>query len=387
MNTRNIIAALVLGLGGSFNAGAYVLDGSSWPEGKTTFHIDINLKGAATSPSGISWNDAFRESAEKWNAQSNFVFTVDTTDPSHPCAGVGSYPQDGFRNGANFHPKVCNQVDGTEDDYGSKTLAVTVSYVYTSKPEEKVEADIFFNDAESWDIYDGAARSQFDFKRVALHELGHVLGLGHEESNPAIMQPTVGDTYTLQADDIAGAQSLYGGSGGPTDPPIRMSIEEPFNGDVKAGISNFRGWVVSMNPLVSLTLYRDGILFDTLDHNGKRVDVGNKYPDYPGSENSGFSFTTNFGILSAGQHEYRLVARDNQGNTLEKTVTFDVQRFDDAWVGDDSLISLDNAAVSIAGSREIRIDGMSHNGKEYRVILNWKKATQGFDVKEITKTQ
>ena len=387
MRPRACIAVMVLGLGFSFQAGAYVLDGSSWPESRTTFHIDIKLRGAAASPSGIKWNDAFREAAQTWNAHSGFEFTVDTTDPSNPCAGVGSYPQDGYRNGANFHPKVCNQVDNKEDDYGNKTLAVTVSYVYTSKPEEKVEADIFFNDAESWDIYDGAARSRFDFKRVALHELGHVLGLGHEQSKPAIMQPTVGDTYTLQADDIAGAHSLYGGSGEPTDPPIRMSIEEPFNGDVKVGISTFRGWVVSKHPLVSLTLYRDGVLFGTLDHNGRRQDVANKYPGYPGAVNSGFAFATNFGILSAGQHQYRLVGRDDQGNILEKVVNFQVQRFDDSWVKDDNLISLDNARVSITGSREIRIDGMNHNGKEYRVILNWKKAVQKIDIKEITRTR
>ncbi len=387
MKARTFFAATALGLGLSFQAGAYVLDGSSWPEGRTTFHIGIDLKGAVTSPSGIKWNDAFREAAQAWNAHSGFEFTVDTTDPSHPCAGVGSHPQDGFRNGANFYSKKCNQVDDTEDDFGSRTLAVTVSYVYTSKPEEKVETDIFFNEAESWDIYDGAARSRFDFKRVALHELGHVLGLGHEESKPAIMQPTVGDTYTLQADDIAGAQTLYGGSGGPTDPPIRMSIEEPFNGDVKAGISNFRGWVVSKHPLVSLTLYRDGVLFGSLDHHGRRQDVADKYPGYPGAANSGFAFATNFGILAAGQHQYRLVARDDQGNSLEKIVRFQVQRFDDPWVEDDNLVSLDNARVNITGSREIRIDGMSHNGKEYRVILDWKKATQRFDIKEIIKTQ
>jgi hypothetical protein len=387
MKMNKLVAALVLGLGVGHQASAYVLDGSSWPDGSTTFHIGITKQGAATSPGGVSWNNAFREAAGKWNAQSKFVITVDETDPSHPCAGVGSFPQDGFRNGADFYPKVCNQVDGTEDDYGSKTLAVTVSYVFSNKPEEKVETDIFFNDAESWDVYDGAARASFDFRRVALHELGHVLGLGHEESNPAIMQPTIGDNYNLLADDIAGVQTLYGTSVSPGAPPIRMSIEEPFDGDVKGGISNFRGWVVSMNPLVSLTLYRDNVLFDNLDHNGKRLDVGNLYPDYPGSANSGFSFTTNFGILPAGQHQYRLVARDNQGNTLEKTVSFDVERFDKSWVGDNTLISLDNASIRITGSREIRIDGMTHDGKEYRVTLDWKKAKQGFDYKEITRTQ
>ncbi|WP_456406038.1 matrixin family metalloprotease, partial [Thiolapillus sp.] len=211
--------ALLFCLGGAMQSQAYVLDGAKWPDGQSTFHVNFVNKGP-TSPSGKSWNTAFRDAANQWSSQTAFDYTVDTSNPSHPCAGVGSFPQDGFRNGAAFHDKVCNQVDDSQDDFGSRVLAVTVSYTFTSKPEEKVETDIFFNIAESWDIYDGPVQAKFDFKRIALHELGHALGLGHENANPAIMQPTVGNIYTLQPDDLAGVAALYGPAG-PTDPPIR----------------------------------------------------------------------------------------------------------------------------------------------------------------------
>jgi len=166
-----------------------------------------------------------------------------------------------------------------------------------------------------------------------------------------------------------------------------MAIEEPFNGDVKSGISTFRGWVVSKNPLASLTLYRDGVLFGQLDHNGQRPDVANRFPTYPGSLNSGFAFATNFGDFSAGAHQYRLVARDNQGNQLEKTVSFSISRYENAFVKDDSLVSLRNARISSPAGNDIRIDGLEHDGKEYRVILRWKKAKQGFDPIEIIRTR
>ena len=51
--------------------------------------------------------------------------------------------------------------------------------------------------------------SEIDLYRVALHELGHFMGLDHESSNVAIMQPVIGDIDELQQDDIDGANSLY----------------------------------------------------------------------------------------------------------------------------------------------------------------------------------
>ena len=48
--------------------------------------------------------------------------------------------------------------------------------------------------------------------QVVLHELGHAIGLAHDEDNPAaVMYPTVGSgNRQLSPDDIAGAQALYG---------------------------------------------------------------------------------------------------------------------------------------------------------------------------------
>src|SRR3977135_1389459 len=58
-----------------------------------------------------------------------------------------------------------------------------------------------------------------DFHRVAIHEFGHTLGLDHpDKANPvqhvaAIMNSIISFIDTVQADDIAGVQSIY--SSGP----------------------------------------------------------------------------------------------------------------------------------------------------------------------------
>jgi hypothetical protein len=72
---------------------------------------------------------------------------------------------------------------------------------------------LHYDDTEhTWVV--GAAANQYDVETVALHEIGHILGLQHTTVNGAIMFPTVSDNFTLrvlQEDDVSGAQALYPG--------------------------------------------------------------------------------------------------------------------------------------------------------------------------------
>jgi hypothetical protein len=64
--------------------------------------------------------------------------------------------------------------------------------------------DIFFNDGENW--------SQNYLAGVALHEIGHSLGLDHSTVETAVMWPFYSSLYwsRLQLDDIHGIHSMYG---------------------------------------------------------------------------------------------------------------------------------------------------------------------------------
>ena len=77
--------------------------------------------------------------------------------------------------------------------------------------------DELIKDTVPFDVYDGSgfqlgiSAEAIDFRRTVLHELGHVIGLEHEESQESIMRSKYGDIFALQPDDIAGANKLYTG--------------------------------------------------------------------------------------------------------------------------------------------------------------------------------
>lgn len=69
--------------------------------------------------------------------------------------------------------------------------------------------DIHFDTGDTWKI--GFGGPGFDIFFVALHEIGHAIGLDHTGVPNSVMNPSYTETLNgLQPDDIAGAQFIYG---------------------------------------------------------------------------------------------------------------------------------------------------------------------------------
>jgi len=176
---------------------------TKWESPQATFYVSIfNTGGQAAAPGGVTWNAAFETAMARWHVDTVFRFSIFPDSYADPCRNVQF--QDG-KNGVDFRTDLCGEV------FGETTLAITVNTTTFGQPPTAVESDIVFNDNHQWDIYTGPQRpGAFDFTRVAAHELGHAIGLGHETDVPALMSPVASSVEVPLQDDINGVAALYG---------------------------------------------------------------------------------------------------------------------------------------------------------------------------------
>jgi hypothetical protein len=186
-----------------------------WNNGNITMAIKMGT--SPTLEDGTNYSTNMQAAMVHWNGQIANVQLVGNIVAEGPATDGGGGNEIAFS----------DTVFGTA--FGEKTLAVTTAFYSSVRRSNgtyrRTQADIIFNSARTWNSFRGATRSGvFDIRRVAIHELGHVLGLDHpDEAEPpqsveAIMNSRVSSVDALAFDDIEGVQMLYGAPSSVTRP-------------------------------------------------------------------------------------------------------------------------------------------------------------------------
>lgn len=132
-----------------------------------------------------TWNDQDRDVLLQYDGQGVAGLEAD----GHNIIGYGAYP--GL----------------------STTLAFAATWSY--EDGAAFDCDLYFlseNDYGTiyWDAdSNGPASGRYDIEGVALHELGHCLGLDHSDDSTAVMYAYYNGSRSLTSDDISGFQYLY----------------------------------------------------------------------------------------------------------------------------------------------------------------------------------
>lgn len=179
--------------------------GSAWRNGAIVVHLQLGSGSGTLIDGSTSWNQAVTGALGTWNQHTELV-KFSAVQDSTVAKGDGDLVNQVFFDRA-FYGRA----------FAADTLAITTRWERGST--ERVEGDLVFNTAITFNSYRGNVRSSggretWDIVRVALHELGHLLGLDHPDeqgqSVSALMNSIIGNRDALTADDVAGVRSLYG---------------------------------------------------------------------------------------------------------------------------------------------------------------------------------
>ena len=264
---------------------AYVVSRGNPPPSPHTMNIQL---GCPDDPSHIEswgpcWDDVAAHAITVWNtAGSRFRFRI-TSSPADPCDHTDGISTIGWSD------NLC----GYEGGSGARTAAIMIPSLTGTG-----DHDIILNRTVEWEAYAGPWNlpDPPDIHRVILHELGHIVGLGHPDEHgqsvTALMNSQYADIDTLQADDINGAIARHRAE----NRNLRATFENPPVGGLSSGIGVISGWRCEANG--DLTVSFDG---------GDPIPVvyGSERPDTAsvcGDTDNGFVAIWNWGNLGGGKH-------------------------------------------------------------------------------------
>ena len=155
----------------------------------------------------------FQKAQRQWVAQVKIAFTETTNRSATRNVDLGFY------SGAH----------GDQFPFDGPGGVLAHTYYPAPPNSESIAGDMHLDADESW----SSSGTGTDFYSVALHELGHALGLGHSTGPLDVMYPFYRHNITFSQNDINAIQALYQArdTAAPPPPPaaepLRLTVQAP----------------------------------------------------------------------------------------------------------------------------------------------------------------
>jgi hypothetical protein len=178
-----------------------------WPEGApATYHVTDSVSSLGDVAGSLEeLREVYRRAFDVWSAPCCSDFAA---------AEIGTTPATGLANDDGINALTI-VTDEWPRALGDPTSTIGVTLIAIDEDCRIVSGDVLFNAAgfrfSNRDDGDPIDFGSIDFETIAVHELGHFLGLGHTSIEGAAMFPAYPGRAqrALEADDQAGVCTLY----------------------------------------------------------------------------------------------------------------------------------------------------------------------------------